>query len=187
MSRPGVPPISERQRRHSHLATLLLVPTNIRVALTWLRRGPLVTTPLLPAIVRRALLRLGGVKLGGLIYGFDHCFFESPHITVGNGTAINKGCWFEGNGRIDIGEGCLFGPEALILTSVHPLGDDGEISRTPQYRDVSIGNGCWIGARAMIMPGVTIGAGALVAAGAVVTKDCEPGALYAGVPAKKIR
>jgi len=187
MTGPGVPPISPRQDRHPHISTLLLLPANLRSALTWLRRGPLVTSPLLPAIVRRALLRLGGVKLGGLIYFFDRCFFESPHITIGNGCGIAKGCWFEGEGRIDVGDGCLFGPEVMILTSIHPRGPGGEISRTSEYRDVSIGAGCFIGARAMIMPGVMIGAGTLIAAGAVVTKDCDPGALYAGVPAKRIQ
>jgi maltose O-acetyltransferase len=52
---------------------------------------------------------------------------------------------------------------------------------------VRIGDRCWIGARATILPGVSIGDGTVVAAGAVVTKDCEPDALYAGVPARRLR
>jgi maltose O-acetyltransferase len=93
----------------------------------------------------------------------------------------------EGNGRIEIGPNCLLGPEVLILTSIHALGPDGGITRRSEARDVRIGDGTWLGARAMIMPGVNIGAGVVVAAGAVVTKDCESGGLYAGVPARKLR
>ncbi|MGI2292887.1 acyltransferase [Paenibacillus sp. GXUN7292] len=59
----------------------------------------------------------------------------------------------------------------------------GESDRKP----VTIGKGCWIGARATILPGVTVGDGCVIAAGAVVTKDCEPDSLYAGVPAIKIK
>ena len=158
-----------------------------RSSLAWLRRGHLVTSPLLPGIVRRALLRLGGVKLGPLIWGLDRCWFQSPHITIGGGSGVNQGCWLEGSGRIDIGTNCMLGPEVMILTSLHPLGPDGDVTRTPEWRDVFIGDGCWLGARVTVMPGVTIGAGTVVAAGAVVTKDCEPGAVYAGVPAKRIR
>jgi maltose O-acetyltransferase len=162
--------------------------SDLRASLAWLRRGHLVTSPILPAVVHRALLRLGGVKLGPLIHGLDHCFFESPRITVGNGSFFNQGCcWLEGKGRIDVGINCLFGPQVLILTSIHALGPEIDVSRTPSYLDVSIGDGCWIGARATIMPGVTIGAGTVIAAGAVVTKDSGRGAVYAGVPATKIR
>jgi maltose O-acetyltransferase len=57
----------------------------------------------------------------------------------------------------------------------------------PSYHGVRIGDRCWIGARATILPGVSIGDGTVVAAGAVVTKDCEPGAVYGGVPARRLR
>jgi len=52
---------------------------------------------------------------------------------------------------------------------------------------VTIGNGCWICTRAIILPGVKIGDGCIIAAGSVVTEDCEPNYLYAGVPVVKIR
>jgi len=54
-------------------------------------------------------------------------------------------------------------------------------------KPVAVGNGCWIGARVMVMPGVSVGDGCVVAAGAIVTKDCEPHGLYAGVPAQRVR
>jgi maltose O-acetyltransferase len=52
---------------------------------------------------------------------------------------------------------------------------------------VHIEDRCWIGTRAMIMPGVTIGEGTVIGAGALVTKDCDPGAVYIGVPARRVR
>lgn len=52
---------------------------------------------------------------------------------------------------------------------------------------ITVQEGTWIGARSTILPGVTIGAGVIVAAGSVVTRDCDPHSLYAGVPARKIR
>ena len=75
----------------------------------------------------------------------------------------------------------------MIITSVHEIGPGNEVAREPSYRDVRIGDRCWIGARATILPGVSIGAGTVVAAGSVVTKDCEPGAENAGVPARRLR
>ena len=62
-----------------------------------------------------------------------------------------------------------------------------QVARMPVPGNVHIGDRCWLGARAMIMPGVTIGDGTIIGAGSVVTKDCEPDALYVGVPAHRVR
>jgi acetyltransferase-like isoleucine patch superfamily enzyme len=75
----------------------------------------------------------------------------------------------------------------MILTSDHAIDPDGQVSRTPTYGEVHIKDRCWIGTRVMIMPGVTIGEGTVIGAGALVTKDCDPGAVYVGVPAKRVR
>jgi maltose O-acetyltransferase len=187
MSAVGVPPLSEEQLRHSRGAAIGAMPDDARNGLRWLRRGRLVTTPLLPLALRRSLLRLGGVRLGAMVWGLERCWFESPDVSIGTGSYVNAGCWFEGSGEIVIGENCLLGPEVLILTSTHRLDPDGSVGRLPEFRDVRIGDGAWIGARATIMPGVDVGAGAVIAAGATVTKDCEPGVVYGGVPAKRIR
>jgi maltose O-acetyltransferase len=187
MTPAGVPPISDEQLRHRYGAAIGALPDDARATLRWLRRGHLVTSPLLPLALRRALLRLGGVKLGAMVWGLKHCWLEAPRISIGTGSSISAGCWFEGNGRIEIGRDCLLGPEVLILTSIHALGSGGEIARKSEARDVRVGDGCWLGARVMIMPGLNIGAGVVLAAGAVVTKDCESGGLYAGVPARRLR
>ncbi len=186
MTAVGVPPLTEKQLGDRRRASIGVLPDDARHALRWLRRR-WTTSPLLPLAVRRTLLRAGGVKLGMMVWGLDRCFFESPRVSIGTGSAVNGGCWFEGASEITIGENCLVGPEVLVLTSTHALSADGEISRTPASRPVTVGDGSWIGARATILPGVTIGAGAMIAAGAVVTADCEAGGVYGGVPARRIR
>jgi maltose O-acetyltransferase len=184
MRRTGVPPLSDHQLRHRYGAAIGTLPDDARATLRWLRRGHIVTSPLLPLALRRALLRLGGVKLGAMIWGLERCWFQAPQISIGSGSYINAGCWFEGSGRIEIGRDCLLGPEVLILTSTHARDSGGDVARVSEAGQVRVGDGCWLGARAMLMPGVSIGAGTVVAAGAVVTRDCEAGGLYAGVPAR---
>jgi maltose O-acetyltransferase len=187
MSSAGVPPLSPEALSRPRAAAVGALPDDARLALRWLRRGHLVTSPLLPLAVRRALLRLGGVQLGAMVYGLERCQFESARVSIGAGSFVNAGCWFEGYGRIEVGRDCLIGPQVLILTSTHRIGPDGEVARAGEQLDVVIGDGCWIGARATILSGVRIGAGAVVAAGAVVTGDCEAAGLYGGVPARRLR
>ena len=94
------------------------------------------------------------------------------------------GCFLNLGADITIGNFVGFGQQVMILTETHDIG-------TPEYRSgqlrpkpVTIGSGCWIGARATILPGVTIGDGAIVAAGAVVTKNVPPHTIVGGIPAK---
>lgn len=187
MSAAGVPPLTPEQLSHRRGAAVGALSDDARRAVAWLRRGHLVTTPLLPLAARRALLRLGGVRLGEMVYGLERCRFDSRRVSIGAGSYVNAGCWFEGGGRIDIGRDCLLGPEVLILTSTHELGPGGRVAREHTERDVAVGDGCWLGARVTLLPGVRVGPGAVVASGAVVTEDCEPAALYGGVPARRLR
>jgi maltose O-acetyltransferase len=184
---PGVKPLSAEELRQQHRAAIGALPADARQALRWLRRGNLITSPLLPLPARRMLLRAGGVRIGAMVWGLERCWFESEQVSIGDGAFVNGGCWFEGHGRIVIGHNSLLGPEVMIITSVHAFGSGHEVTRKPSYRDVTVGDGCWLGARAILLPGVSIGAGTVIAAGATVTKDCEPGAVYAGVPARRVR
>ncbi|WP_081357668.1 acyltransferase [Neomoorella thermoacetica] len=77
--------------------------------------------------------------------------------------------------------------EVMICTSTHVIGEKNKRAGESKNLPVIIGDGCWIGTRAVILPGVKIGEGCIIAAGAVVTKDCESNGLYAGVPAKRIK
>ena len=111
-------------------------------------------------------------------------FLNGRRVSLGGHNVINFGCLLDGRKfNITTGDNVSMGPEATILT----LGHD---PQSPECEDnggdVVIGDRVWIGYRALIMPGVTIGEGAVVAAGAVVTKDVEPFTIVGGVPAKKI-
>jgi maltose O-acetyltransferase len=182
----GVDPImaSPGGRWHAALAEL---GRDGRHAARWLRRGRLVTSPLVPQSLRRRLLARGGVSLGRGVSGLERCWFESGQVALGAETYVNAGCWFEGAGRIDIGTHCMFGPEVLVLTSTHRRNAGGAIARESSCEGVAIGDRCWIGARAVVLAGVTIGDDVVIAAGAVVTRDCESGHVYGGVPATRLR
>lgn len=184
---PGVPPLTSEQLDNQLGYMIGLLPDDGRRALRWLRRGHLASSILWPTFVRLALLRLGGVTIGRSCYGLERGWYQSPHITIGDGTGVGSDCWFEGRGRIDIGANCMIGPGSAIITSTHPTGPGGEISRFSESLDVKIGDGSWLGARATVLPGVRVAPGSVVAAGAVIFRDTEPGGVYAGVPARKLR
>ena len=88
--------------------------------------------------------------------------------------------------EIHIGNNCLIGPDVGIYTAGHRLEPEGRILDVYAL-PINIGNDVWIGGHSTILPGVTIGDGAVVAAGAVVTKNVEPKTIVGGVPAKVIK
>ena len=107
------------------------------------------------------------------------------NIHIGKFVFINAGCSFQDQGGITIGDGCLLGHNTVIATLNH---DENPARRNDLFpAPVVIGNRVWIGSNATILPGVTIGDNAIVAAGAVVTKDVPPDTVVAGVPARILR
>ena len=107
------------------------------------------------------------------------------NLKIGKRVFINAGCQFQDQGGIEIGDDVLIGPQTIIATLNHD--PDPEKRGGMFAKSVKIGNKAWLGARVTICPGVTIGDGAIVAAGAVVTKDVPPRTVVAGVPAKIIK
>lgn len=105
------------------------------------------------------------------------------HFHLGRNSVVNQYCRLDLRGGLSIGENVSISEEVIILTGDHNLSSATFEGRT---RRVLIEDYVWIGTRAMILPGVTIGRGAVVAAGAVVTKNVCPHAVVAGVPAQKI-
>lgn len=141
---------------------------------------------LVPKRVRRALLTAAGVKIGKASVA-PWCFIGGPRLTIGDDTFINVRVFLDGLGAITIGRDVHLAMEAMVLTGTHEIGPSSRRAGTLRSADVVIGDGAWIGARAVILPGVTIGSGTVIAAGSVVTSDCEPDALYAGTPARLVR
>ncbi len=104
------------------------------------------------------------------------------NISIGRRVFINEGCCFQDQGGIEIGDDCLIGQQVVIATLNHDLTPSRRGDMLP--KPVKIGKNVWIGAHATILPGVTVGDNAVIAAGAVVTKDVPENAVVAGVPAE---
>lgn len=116
-------------------------------------------------------------------------FLHSYNIEIGNRCSLSYGTMLNGRGGLKIGDDFTTGPDVIVLTVEHFYQDcDRKILEQGEYESpVEIGNDVWCGARSLILPGVRIADGTVVAAGAVVTKDTEPYSVVAGVPAKVIR
>ena len=111
--------------------------------------------------------------------------FFTPQLKIGDNSGVGINC--EVYGPVTIGKNVMMGPEVIVYTQGHRH-DNAEIPMREQGNDdikpVSIGDDVWIGRRAMIMPGVSIGHGCIIGAGAIVTKDVPDFCVVGGVPAK---
>lgn len=109
------------------------------------------------------------------------------NIHVGKNFFANFDCVFLDDCKIEIGNDCMFGPGVHIYTASHPI-EAVERIKGPEYSlPVKIGDNAWIGGRAVILPGITIGDNVVVASGAVVTKDVPDNVVVGGNPAKIIK
>jgi acetyltransferase-like isoleucine patch superfamily enzyme len=109
-------------------------------------------------------------------------------IRIGKYCRIGLNCHLDGEGGVTIGDGTILAPHVVILSSSHNYNQTQYLpyNELDEKRPVTIGRGCWLGWGVMIVPGVTIGDGAVIAMGSVVTKDVPAGALVGGNPAKII-
>ena len=145
---------------------------------------------MLPFNVPKAylLLRLMGVKFG------KDTFIDTPfrcdygkHITVGDRFYANSFCTMIDVAPITIGNNVMFGTHVQIITAGHPIHPDVRNTAYEYGAPVTIGDNVWIGAGAIVLPGVTIGKNTVIGAGAVVTKDVPENVVAAGNPCKVIR
>jgi maltose O-acetyltransferase len=142
--------------------------------------------------LRTRLLRAAGLQVGKstLVMGMPRIHGSgdiSGRLTIGELGMINIGCFFDLNAPIQIGDHVSLGHEVLILTATHKIGSAMHRAGPLLARPVRIEDGVWLGARSVVLPGVTIGAGSIVAAGAVVARDVPPNTLVGGVPARPLR
>lgn len=107
------------------------------------------------------------------------------NLKIGEGVFINGGATFTDLGGIEIGDRVLIGPNVTITSVNHPI--DPANRRGLELKPVKICQNAWLAANATVLPGVTVGENAVVAAGAVVTKDVPANSVVAGVPAKVIK
>lgn len=114
-----------------------------------------------------------------------NCSFDcAENFTLGKNSVINSRCRIDNRGQVIIGENVSISQEVIILTADHDI-DSADFRG--QNKTVRIEDYVWIGTRVTILPGVTVGRGALIGAGSVVTRDVAPFTIVAGVPAKVIR
>lgn len=136
--------------------------------------------------------RSPGVKFGDKVTLNRYAYVQGGNggVRLGNRVEINNFSIVNGTGGVDIGDDTLVGPGVRIISYQHRFARSATIHSQPvDARPISIGRDVWLGANAIILAGVTIGDGAVVAAGAVVRTDVPAYAVVAGVPAtiKKFR
>ncbi len=105
-------------------------------------------------------------------------------VSIGNGTVINQGCLLYTTGGLVIGEHVSISAGTWLVTGSHDINDP---LFPAFYKPIIIGDNVWIGMRATVLPGVTIGEGAIIMAGAMVTRDVPPYAIAGGVPARVVK
>ncbi len=140
---------------------------------------------LIPIHTFRILIyKMDGVKIGRASHiHMGAQFFYPKNISIGHGTIIGQGAFLDGRDTLLIGDNVDIASDVMIYNSEHDIHSE---DFKPILAPVEIGDYCFIGPRAIILPGVKVGKGAVVAAGAVVTKDVEENSIVGGVPAKVI-
>jgi maltose O-acetyltransferase len=142
--------------------------------------------------IRTRVMRMAGFNIGRstLMWGLPSINGTGDiykNLRVGELCRFNVGCFLELGAEIIVEDLVGFGPEVMILTTTHEVGPSARRSGAPRQLPVRIGEGAWVGARCTILPGVTIGPGAIIAAGSVVNKDVPANTMVAGVPARVVK
>lgn len=146
---------------------------------------------------RSAILRELFAELG------EDSFLQGPiqihygcHTHIGRAFFGNFNLTIQDDAEVTIGNGCCFGPNVTLVTPLHPLLPeeraglrmaDGAIRPLCYAKPIRIGDNCWFGANVVVCPGVSIGAGCVIGAGSVVTRDIPAGSIAAGVPCRVLR
>jgi len=123
------------------------------------------------------------IQLGCYLWSYGPRSNRRQRTSIGERTLINRGCCIDARSGVTIGSDVSISPEVAILSTQHDLNDPGFAL---QGRPVVIEDHVWIGMRAIVLPGVRVGRGAVIAAGAVVTGDVAPLDIVAGIPARKV-
>jgi maltose O-acetyltransferase len=153
-------------------------------------------TSLLPQLsfvsTRTALLRAAGIQIGARsgVLGPVNVTGEGSMrglISIGDDSFITGPLHIDLGGSVRIGNRVRFGHDVSLLTVDHEIGPPGNRCGAHLTGPIVVEDGAWVASRVTILPGVTVGRGAIVAAGAVVTRDVLPNTLVAGVPAKLVR
>ncbi len=164
--------------------------TILRLELESLLYGFFSIVPTTIGIILRALIsKLLFKRLDGFPWiqpGTTIVFAE--RITIGTNFGVNSGCYINGIGGITIGNYVLIGSNVTISSGMHPISGMAPpiFARPSKPKPIIIHDDVWIGAGAVIMPGITLAKGSVIGANSVVTKDTEEYSISVGAPARKI-
>lgn len=139
-----------------------------------------------PDAVRTLLSALFGYRVPETFRVFPPFYTDfGKNITVGENVFVNACCHFQDHGGVTLGDGCQIGHNVVFATLNHELAPEKRAITYPA--PIVLGKNVWVGSNATILQGVTIGDNAVIAAGAVVTKDVAANTIVGGVPAKFIK
>lgn len=189
-NRPAVmehskPPMIEENNQATPKRSIM---STIKILLIGFLRYTIIKTGKIPShVIRNTIYRkFFSVNMAPNVVIYSGAELRDTHkITIGEGTIIGDDAKLDGRSGLWIGKNVNFSTGVWIWTLQHAMNCP-NFSCDNQGAPVKIGDRAWISCRVVILPGVTIGEGAVIAAGAVVTKDVEPFAIYGGIPAKKI-
>lgn len=141
-----------------------------------------------PGRLRTTVLRALGFKgIDPTARMFPGTFLGSTQLTMGANSGMNYGCFLDLGAPVTIGKDCGFGYQVMLINATHEIGPAGDRTGADVAKPITIGDGVWLGARVIVLPGVTIGSGCIVATGSVVARDLEPNGFYAGNPVRRVR
>lgn len=136
-------------------------------------------------------LKAGGAKVSWPLHIDSGVWIRNvQNFRSGPGLVLSKGAVLNCSTDLEVGSNCLVGYGAFVGTAMHnvPPSVAQDIAAAGHtHAPIRIGDGCWVGAHACVLAGVTLGRGVVVGAGSVVTRDCEEGAIVAGPPAAVLR
>ena len=139
-----------------------------------------------PAEIRDLLSQITGSEIDESVAVFTPLYINyGKNTKIGKNVFINFDCVFLDLGGITIGDNVLIAPKVSLLSEGHPVSPESRHALVPGH--IHIKRNAWIGAGATILPGVTIGENAIVAAGAVVSKDVAANTVVGGIPAKQLK
>ena len=116
-----------------------------------------------------------------------HANWGGRFVSFGKNVYANFGLTLVDDTHIHVGDNCMFGPNVVIATAGHPILPALREQGLQYNAPVRIGKNCWIGAGALVMPGVTIGENSVIGAGSVVTRDIPANVVAAGNPCRVLR
>lgn len=140
-----------------------------------------------PDFLRKLILNSFGHKVKGLVHSSCFVGIGRGKLFLGENSFINYRCFLDLGDDIIIGKNVSIGFCVTFVNSTHEVGASAYRAGGGRAFPIIVEDGCWIGANAIIMPGVTISKGCVIGAGALVKESTEPNGLYVGCPAKRVK